>query len=130
MIKNHIRFAGLLLTLVLFVAAVPAAETREITVKLTVPDAGWAIAIDEVHMVSNEVWVISSVSRDPDMMAAQVISTVKASVDVAVPDLPVKHFVIGKTWGWKNEEPYTFLDSRSEIEQALKTGKPLYRADK
>lgn len=80
------------------------ADDREITVKLTVPDAAWTIAIDEVHKVGNELRVIDIVSRNTDMMAAQVISTVQASLQLVAPDLPVKYFVIGKTWDWKNEE--------------------------
>ena len=60
------------------------ADEKEITVKLTVPDAAWTIAIDEVHKVGNELWVIAIVSRNPDLMGAQVISTVQASLKLAV----------------------------------------------
>jgi len=103
------------------------ADEKEITVKLTVPDAAWAIAIDEVHRVENELWIISTVSRNPDLMGAQVISTVQASLKLAVPDLPLRYFVIGKTWNWKNEEPYTFIENLMQIEKALKSGKLLYK---
>ncbi len=82
------------------------ADEKEITVKLTVPDAAWAITIDEVHSVRNELWIISTVSRNTDFIGAQVISTVQASLKLAAPDLPLRYFVIGKTWNWKNEEPY------------------------
>jgi heat shock protein HslJ len=114
------------LVLLLFTAAWGADE-RAITVKLTVPDAAWTIAIDEVHEVGKELWVISTVSRDPDVMGAQVISTVQASVKLAAPDWPTKHFVIGKTWGWKNEEPYIFIKDLKQIEKELKSGKFLYK---
>ena len=106
------------------------AEEKEITVKLTVPDAAWTIAIDEVHKVGNELWVISTVSRNPDRMGAQVISTAQASLKLTAPDLPTKHFVIGKAWGWKNEEPYTFINDLKQIEKELKSGKLLYKAAK
>jgi hypothetical protein len=117
-----------LLSALIFSTTVLGAEGREITVTLTVPDAAWAIAIDEVHEVNNEIWVISTVSRDPDVMGAQVISIVKASVKLAAPDLPVKHYIIGKTWGWKNEEPYTFINNLKELERELKYGKLLYKS--
>ena len=99
----------ILLSILLFCTATLGAEKKEITVEVTVPDSAWTIAIDEVHEVNNELWVVSTVSRDPDMMGAQIISSVRASVKLAVRDLPVKHFVIGETWNWKNKEPYTFV---------------------
>jgi hypothetical protein len=119
-----------LLSALLFSTTILGAEEREITVTPTVPDSTWAIAIDEAHEVKNEIWVISTVSHDPDMMGAQVISIVKASVKFTAPDLPVKHFVIGKTWGWKNEELYTFIKNLKELEKELKSGKLLYKSAK
>ena len=102
------------------------ADEKEITVKLTVPDAAWTIAIDEVHKVGNEIWVIAIVSRNPDLMGAQVISTVQASLKLAVPGLPVKNFIIGKTWVWENTEPYTFISDLKQIETELKSGTRLF----
>jgi len=122
----NIRSMMTLLSALLFSTTVLGAEEGEITVTLTVPDAAWTIAIDEVHEVKDEIWIISTVSRDPDVMGAQVISIVKASVKLAAPDLPVKHFVIGKTWDWKNEEPYTFIKNLKELERELKSGKFIY----
>ena len=121
----NIRSMTTLLSALIFSTTVLGAEEREITVTLTVPDAAWTIAIDEVHEVKDEIWVISTVSRDPDVMGAQVISIVKALVKIAAPDLPVKHFVIGKTWNWPNKEPYTFIKNRKELEMELKSGKLL-----
>ena len=118
------------LLILLFYTTAWGVDEREIMVKLTVPDAGWAIAIDEVHKVGNELWVIANVSRNPDMMSAQVISTVTASLKLAAPDLPMKYFVAGKTWGWKNEEPYIFIKDMKQIEKELKSGKLLYKAEK
>jgi hypothetical protein len=114
----------------LFCTTALGADRKEITVKLTVPDSAWTIAIDEVHDVENELWIISTVSRDPSMMGMQVISTVQASLKLVAPDLPMKHFVIGKTWGWKNKEPYTFIKNLKQIEKWLKSGKLLYRKAK
>jgi len=116
----------LALVLLLYTTAWGADE-KEIKVKLTVPDAAWAITIDEVHSVGNELWVISTVSRNPDLIGAQVISTVQASLKLAAPDLPLRYFVIGKTWNWKNKEPYTFIENPKQIAKALKSGKLLYK---
>ncbi len=65
-----------------------------------------------------------------DTLFSQVISIVKASVKFTAPDLPVKHFVIGKTWDWKNEESYTFIKNLKELERELKSGKLLYKSAK
>jgi len=102
------------------------AAGKEITVSLAVPDPTWSIVINEVYTVGNELWVISIVSQNPDMMGAQVISTVQDSLKLEVPDLPVKNFIIGKTWAWKNTEPYTFIPDLKQIEKELKSGNRLY----
>lgn len=117
------------LVLLLCTTAV-CADEKDIAVKLTVPDATWTIAIDEVHKVGNELWVISTVSQNPDVMGSQVISTVQVSLKLAVPDLPMKNFIIGKAWAWENTEPYTFLKDLKQIEKELKSGKLLYKAAK
>lgn len=106
---------------VLFCAVSVHAADKDISVKLTVPDTTWTIAINEVHKVGNELWVISTVSQTPDMIGAQVICTVQASLRLAVPDLPVKMFIIGKTWNWENLEPYTFINDLKEIDKELKS---------
>jgi hypothetical protein len=117
-----------LMVLLLALSAITGgAEEKQIEVRLTVPDAAWKIAIDSVHQVNKEIWVVSTVSRDPDIMGAQVISTVTAKVKISVGDLPVKHFVIGKTWNWKNEESYTFIKDLKQIEKDLAAGKVLYK---
>ena len=103
------------------------AEVVDITVELTVPDAAWTIAIDEVHKVGDELWVVSTVSRDPEIMGAQVISTVRASLKLDAPDLPVKHFVMGKSWNWQNQEPYVFIRQAVQIQGDLQSGELLYR---
>ena len=106
-----------------------ADEHRTITVSLKVPDAAWTVAIDEVRQVNDEIWVLSTVSRDPDAMGASVISTIKASVKVDAPGLPIKHYIIGKAWNWENEEPYTFIKDRSQIGEALDSGELLYQRE-
>ena len=126
----NIKRMSVFLSSLLLSATLLAADEREISVALTVPDAAWEISIDEVYQVNNEIWVISTVSRNPDIMGAQVISVVKDSVKCTAEDLPVKHFVIGKTWNWSNKEPTTFINTRKELEQDLKQGHLLYKRTK
>jgi len=117
----------ILLSVLIFSTTVIASNEMEITVKLTVPDTAWIISIDDVRKVNNEIWVISKVSKNPDVMGAQVISTIEASAVIDPVDLPVRHFIIGKTWDWENEEPYTFIKSIEKLESNLKDSELLYK---
>ena len=114
----------------IFCAGMAVAEDKEIKVELTVPDSAWKLSIDEVYKVGEEIWVISKVSRGTGAFGLQVISTLSDSVKLDVAEAPKKHFIVGKTWGWENEEPYTFLKDRKEIEKELKSGKQLYQKAK
>jgi hypothetical protein len=118
----------MVLLLGLMLSAIPVgAEEKEIEVRLTVPDPAWKITIDSVHQVNKELWVVSTVSRDPGVMGAQVISIVRASVRINAGDLPVRLFVIGKTWGWENKEACTFLKDLKQIEKDLSPASMLYK---
>ena len=99
---------------------------QAISVKVTVPDLGWIINIDEVYKVEGELWVISVLHRPPGMFGQQ-ITTKSDTVKVPCSSLPVKHFVLGKTWGWQNKEPYVFLNNRDEIAEKLESGKLVFK---
>lgn len=103
-----------------------AADTRKVTVTITVPDTGWAVEIDEVHQVDQGLWVISQLTRSAGM-AAQMISTVSDSVTVEAGAQPLKHFAIGKTWNWQNTEAVEFLADRKSLDKKLQTGKCLFK---
>ena len=121
----------ILFTLILLLFTASACESeKEITVALTVPDTSWNISINEVYKVDSGLWVISTVFHKPGMIGAQVISTVSDSVTIKAPDLPVKIFIIGKTWNWENDEPYTFISNLREIEKKLESGKLLFKTEK
>jgi hypothetical protein len=100
----------------------------EIRVRVTVPDGGWVVAVEEVCRVGDALWVVSRLSRKPGM-AVQMISTVEDRVTVSAPDLPVRHFVLGKTWKWANKEPYEFLKTRTAIARQLREGRVLFRKE-
>ena len=105
---------------------VGSVELQAISVKVTVPDLGWIINIDEVYKVEGELWVIFVLHRSPGMFGQQ-ITTKSDTVNVPCSSLPVKHFVLGKTWGWQNEEPYVFLNNRDEIAEKLESGKLVFK---
>ncbi len=99
-------------------------KKQDISISVSVPDMGWKINIQEVWQVEKELWVISVLSRSSDM-AAQMMTNVSDSVTAETHFFPVRHYVLGKTWKWKNKEPYVFLNNRKEIEEKLKKGKRL-----
>ena len=99
-------------------------DSRQITVSVTVPDPAWQIAITDVSIVDHELWVISTLQRAA-RLAPQIVTTVTDTVTVMAPAYPIKHFVLGKTWSWDNDEPYTFLADRQTIEAQLQSAKRL-----
>lgn len=101
---------------------------KEITVKLQTPNPSWSISIDEIYQVKKEIWVISTLEQRTET-AITVISSAQDKVKVKVPDLPVKHFVLGKTWNW-GDEPYEFLENRGKIKKDLDAGKLLHPSPK
>ena len=111
----------------LLITTTCVAGEKHIAVALTVPDTTWRVTIDEVYRVGDTLWVIAAVSQPPDAMGAQVISTVEDALVLDAPDLPVRVFVLGKTWNWQNQEPYDFISTRGQIEADLRQGQLLYR---
>ena len=100
--------------------------------RLDAPDAGWRLQIESVHLTSEGIVVYSQLNRDPDNMSAQVISTVADTVkiDLSHSDLPVRHYVSGKTWDWGDTGEYTFIDSPEIISQVLQTSDLLFELEK
>jgi zinc protease len=101
---------------------------RDVVVRMAAPDTGWAIKIREIYQVNEEIWVISSLNRRQGM-AAQSITNVSDAISMSLPEMPVKHFVLGKTWKWRNNEPYTILKGLDEIKADLESGRLLYKKD-
>lgn len=109
-----------------FVHAQEQMENQTIHLKLMVPDTTWMLGIDEVYQVGEELWVVASVKQMRQAFGLMIISTVEDQVVLEAPPLPIKYYILGKTWGWKNEEPYTFIKSRTDIEPSLSRGKKLF----
>jgi zinc protease len=103
-------------------------EKHPISVRLDVPDAAWRIQIEKVYRGNDRLVVISRLSRQPDSIAAQVISTVADTVkiDVNDADLPVQHYIVGKTWNWGDTGEYTFIDSSQVVDDAFQVSDLIY----
>ena len=111
---------------ILPLASADEAEPSEIMITVTVPDSAWQLEVLEVHQTDKEIIVISEVSRDPNVFGAQVITTLSQKLNLIIPDLPVKHYVLGKTWGWENQDKgVQFIKERKELDEMLKGAKKL-----
>ena len=100
--------------------------------RLDAPDTGWRVQIESIYRTSENIVVYSQLNRDPDSMSAQVISTVADSVkiDLSHSDLPVRHYITGKTWDWGDTGEYTFIDSPEINLPVLETSDLLFELEK
>jgi hypothetical protein len=91
---------------------------RTIAIAMKVPSTAYKVKIERIYQTRDALLVLSSVEGKG--VGLTVISNAKDQVAVNAPkDLPVKHFVVGKSWNW-GDEKYTFLKSRDEFEKLLK----------
>ena len=99
----------------------------DVEVVVTVPDSAWKLQILEVHQTAKEVIVISKVTRAADAIGLQVITTLSEKLKLELPDLPVKRYVLGKTWGWENQDKgVEFIKDRKKLDELLKGAKKLH----
>lgn len=102
-------------------------EKQEVVVKLQAPDTTWSVNIEKIVELDNKLYVISRLEKEEGMMGAMMITTVQDSVSVDLPDLPVQHVVMGKTWNWGKEKEYQFMSGK-KCREAFKLAKQHYPA--
>ena len=107
-------------------AQAPAVVQKTIAVEVLTPDGAWEVQIEEVRRVNNELWVFARVHRPAGAIGAMMVSAASDQVDGRFPDVPVKTFVVGKTWDWKNEEPVTWLTPSAAADRR-RMGQRLWR---
>jgi len=70
--------------------------------------------------------VISRLSQS-EKIAAQVITAVADSAEIPNDlDLPIRHYIVGKTWNWGDTSNYTFIDSMDAFGTALEESELIY----
>lgn len=99
---------------------------KKISVTLDVPSTAWTLSIESVYQLQEEVWVVARVKSDPHVMGAMAITTLEESVMVTAADLPVKKFVLGKTWNWESEGDVTFVKTLEDLQPQLKGAVKVY----
>ncbi|MDD3180190.1 MAG: hypothetical protein PHQ04_07530 [Opitutaceae bacterium] len=90
------------------------ASAGPVRLAVQTPDAGWRLRIERIVELERSVWILAQLERQPGP-AAQVISTAQAVVFISLPAKPIRTFVAGKTWNWRNEEPYEFVPTLSGV---------------
>ena len=85
-----------------------AGRVMKVSVLFQVPSTAWKVQTTDVYEFETEVWVAARVSSTSEV-GLTVISTVGDSVTISDTSKDVKYFVLGKTWGWDNSEPYEFV---------------------
>ena len=100
---------------------------QTVSVELQAPDAAWEIAITDVYQSDQQILVVAQLQRTAEM-AAQMITTVKDSVEIPKTDLPIKYYIIGKTWSWGEALPaYVFINSTSDLDKLTAGKKRLFK---
>ena len=108
---------------------VESSTPQNFSVELKAPSSNWRVQIQEIHQVGKELWVFSSLQQQ-QAIGLTVVTTVKDAVTAGAPKLPVRHFVRGKTWRWKNTEEITFVRNFDSLRAKLATGKLIYQRPK
>ena len=103
------------------------AQTSTVSVQLKVPDGGWKIQIVKVYQTRTHLLAVSELKRQQGL-SIQVISEIKDSVKVRASKLPVKHYILGKTWNWQNKEPYSFVSGQKELAKHIAGARLVYEA--
>ena len=99
------------------------AQKRKLTVKCDAPATNYSIKIQSVWRVGKELWVVSKIIEHGDGGGAA-ITPLKDSVEVdADKDLPVKHYISGKTWNWWTGVEAEFIKSRAALLEQMKEDK-------
>lgn len=105
----------------------PGADRKErtITTEVEVPSGGYDIEVEGVYALKNELWVVSRLQEEnPNAPRARV--RISDNIVINAPDIPVRHYIIGKRPKGNFNEKYTFIDSRQQIASQLKSGRRLY----
>lgn len=101
---------------------------RTIRVAVMTPNPCWNIKITEVYLTPDEIWVVSELKApQKDTMCIQVIGTAKDQIQLKLAASPIRHFILGRTWGREYGDPqrepgmvYVYPSSRDEIDGMLK----------
>lgn len=100
---------------------------QTIRLRLDAPDPSWQLNIEAVYQSDDALLVLSRLSRDQNTMAGQVITTLSDSIRLSeIPELPVRHYILGKQWNWGDTSKHDFIDSIDAIRGELDAAQQIY----
>lgn len=97
------------------------APTVSATITIDTPTPGWELDTYFVYQVGDELWCLHQLTP-PEGPVAQMLSSTSTEFTFVPPtntDLPLKHFVVGKTWNWNANPELTFLKTFEAIQLDL-----------
>jgi len=102
-------------------------QTKHISVRLDTPDAGWRVEINQIYQTNGSLVVISQLKYEQES-AALVTSTVSDSVQIPEMEkaLPIRHYILGKTWDWGSSSEYKFIESMDVFGTSLDNAELIY----
>ncbi|PXA03578.1 hypothetical protein DDZ13_11395 [Coraliomargarita sinensis] len=101
-------------------------KNNSVSVRIDTPNAGWKVQIEKIYRTADHLVVISQLNQNEEV-AAEVITSVADSAEIATEiELPVRHYILGKTWDWGDTGKYTFIESMDDFGTALDGAELIY----
>lgn len=104
--------------------ATNAVSAQTSSLSIETPNPSWSLAPVSAFQVGNEIWCLYQLTAKEGMFA-QVISQANAEMKFSAPELPIKNFVLGKTWSWKSDPNVIFIDSMNDLGDQFTDAKPI-----
>lgn len=104
-----------------------AEDLRPVTVALQTPHPGFSLRIERVVLKEGALLVLARVTppQGEGLMFPMVISEIEDTVQVAADaEIPVRSFVVGRTWGW-DDERVTALEAEAAFDALAEGGDAL-----
>jgi hypothetical protein len=129
--------AGMAASLVLPVGAMAAlpdagrVAVRTLRVAVPTPSPCWGVQISAVYRTQHDVLVVAQLEPPPaNTRCPRMVSMAEDTISLAGPALPVRHLIVGRTWGWQPDLPehmpsgtYVYVRSRAELQRWLEGAK-------
>ena len=106
------------------------AEDLSIEVEIAAPGTNYAIEIQDVRRVGDELWVLSKV-RITTAIGDPLPIFVRDKVEISIAGSPkVKHFITGKNWNWADPKTVTYLPKEGMTDEKWKDAKVVWARPK
>ncbi len=101
-------------------------KDNTVSVHLDTPNPSWRIQIEKIYKSGEELIAISRLTQT-EPTADPGVTAVADRVEIATDsNLPVRHYIIGKTWDWGDTGKYTYIESMDAFGNALDQAEVIY----